>query len=306
MALTEPVRQQLSDLLAAHRVVLFMKGTRQSPQCGLSAQVVQILDECLLNYETIDVLRSPQLRNGIKQFSEWPTIPQVYIDGKFIGGCDIVHEMNASGELHRLLGVKREAPITPAISMSNSAIKALEAALADAGSGSLHLRIDAQCEAEIFIGPRRADDIEIPIHGLTFLMDRLSAGRAEGIHIDFTDGPPAGFEITHPNAPPAVKPLSAAALKLMLDGAQIVLFDVRPEDERAIAQIAGAHSLDAAGQHYLASLDRATPIAFHCHHGSRSQAAAQELVRAGFQNVYNLEGGIDAWSQSVDSSVPRY
>jgi monothiol glutaredoxin len=98
MALTEPVRQQLSDLLAAHRVVLFMKGTRQSPQCGFSAQVVQILDECLVNYETIDVLRSPQLRNGIKQFSDWPTIPQVYIDGKFIGGCDIVREMNASGD----------------------------------------------------------------------------------------------------------------------------------------------------------------------------------------------------------------
>ena len=105
MALTEPIRQQLSDLLAANRVVLFMKGTRQTPQCGFSAQVVQILDGCLLNYETIDVLRSPELRDGIKQFSEWPTIPQVYIDGKFIGGCDIVREMNASGELHRLLGV---------------------------------------------------------------------------------------------------------------------------------------------------------------------------------------------------------
>jgi monothiol glutaredoxin len=92
----------------------------------------------------------------------------------------------------------------------------------------------------------------------------------------------------------------------MLDGAQIILFDVRPEDERVIAEIAGASSLDAAGQEYLSGLDRATPIAFHCHHGSRSQAAAQQLLRAGFQNVYNPEGGIDAWSHSVDSSVPRY
>jgi monothiol glutaredoxin len=137
-------------------------------------------------------------------------------------------------------------------------------------------------------------------------MDRASAGRAEGINLDFVDGPAAGFEITNPNAPPGVKQLSAAALKLMLDGAQIILFDVRPENERVIAKIAGASSLDAAGQEYLSGLDRATPIAFHCHHGSRSQAVAQQLLRAGFQNVYNLEGGIDAWSQSVDSSVPRY
>jgi len=306
MALTEPIRQELSDLLAANRVVLFMKGTRQTPQCGFSAQVVQILDGCLLNYETIDVLRSPELRDGIKQFSEWPTIPQVYIDGKFIGGCDIVREMNASGELHWLLDVKREAPNTPAMTIGDSAIKALEAALVDAGGGSLHLRIGAQFESEIFIGPRRADDIEISVNGLTLLMDRASAGRAEGINLDFVDGRAAGFEITNPNAPPGVKQLSAAALKLMLDGAQIILFDVRPEEERVIAKIAAARSLDAVGQEYLSGLDRATPIAFHCHHGSRSQTAAQQLLRAGFQNVYNLEGGIDAWSQSVDSSVPRY
>lgn len=84
-----------------------MKGTRRVPQCGFSAQVVQILDELLPGYETVDVVRSPQMRDGIKQFSEWPTIPQLYVDGKFIGGCDIVREMNVSGELQKLLGWRR-------------------------------------------------------------------------------------------------------------------------------------------------------------------------------------------------------
>src|SRR6188472_1305283 len=104
MALSEPIRQQISGLLARERVVLFMKGSRQMPQCGFSAQVVQVLDELLPDYETVDVLRSPELREGIKEYTRWPTIPQLFVGGEFIGGCDIVREMSASGELQKLLG----------------------------------------------------------------------------------------------------------------------------------------------------------------------------------------------------------
>jgi monothiol glutaredoxin len=104
-ALSEPLRKQISDLVTGNRVVLFMKGTRRMPQCGFSAHVIQILDALLPGYETVDVLRSPELRDGIKQFSDWPTIPQLYVDGKFIGGCDIVREMNASGELQKLISL---------------------------------------------------------------------------------------------------------------------------------------------------------------------------------------------------------
>ena len=106
MSPTEPSHQQISHLVAQNRVVLFMKGTRHMPQCGFSAQVVKILDELQPSYETVDVLRSPEIRDGIKAFSEWPTIPQLYIDGVFVGGCDIVREMQASGELQELIGVK--------------------------------------------------------------------------------------------------------------------------------------------------------------------------------------------------------
>jgi monothiol glutaredoxin len=106
MSLNEPSHQHISDLVAQNRVVLFMKGTRHMPQCGFSAQVVKILDELQPSYETVDVLSSPEIRDGIKAFSEWPTIPQLYIDGVFVGGCDIVREMQASGELQELIGVK--------------------------------------------------------------------------------------------------------------------------------------------------------------------------------------------------------
>ena len=108
MALSEPLRRQLSELVANNRVVLFMKGTRLMPQCGFSAQVVQILDEQLPDYETVDVLSSPEIRGGIKEFSNWPTIPQLYVDGKFVGGCDIVREIYASGELQKLVNPASE------------------------------------------------------------------------------------------------------------------------------------------------------------------------------------------------------
>lgn len=106
MPLSESLRKQISELVAQNRVVLFMKGTRHVPQCGFSAQIVKILDALQPSYETVDVLRSPEIRDGIKAFSEWPTIPQLYVDGQFIGGCDIVREMNASGELQKLIGVQ--------------------------------------------------------------------------------------------------------------------------------------------------------------------------------------------------------
>ena len=110
MSLSEPLRKQISELVSQNRVVLFMKGNRSMPQCGFSAQVVKMLDALLPGYETVDVLRSPEIRDGIKAFSEWPTIPQLYVDGQFIGGCDIVREMHASGELQKLIGVKVSDP----------------------------------------------------------------------------------------------------------------------------------------------------------------------------------------------------
>src|SRR6188474_830761 len=104
--ISDALRSRISGLVTQNPVVLFMKGTRRAPQCGFSAQVVQILDELVPEYQTLDVLSSAELRDGIKEYSQWPTIPQLYIDGKFVGGCDIVRDLKQSGELEQLLGAE--------------------------------------------------------------------------------------------------------------------------------------------------------------------------------------------------------
>ena len=91
--------EKISALVKSNPVLLFMKGTREVPQCGFSAQVVAILDRVAPEYATFDVLADPTVREGIKEFSRWPTVPQLYVRGEFIGGCDIITEMFQSGEL---------------------------------------------------------------------------------------------------------------------------------------------------------------------------------------------------------------
>ena len=93
----------IAAMIAAKPVVLFMKGTKDAPQCGFSAQVLQILNSYGADYDTHDVLADYDLREGIKKFSNWPTIPQLYIHGKFIGGCDITMEMHKKGQLAAVL-----------------------------------------------------------------------------------------------------------------------------------------------------------------------------------------------------------
>lgn len=97
--LDENTRKFLDHLIANNKVVLFMKGNRSFPQCGFSAAVVEVLKRHGVPFETINVLQDAGVREGIKQFSSWPTIPQLYVNGEFIGGCDIVREMDANGEL---------------------------------------------------------------------------------------------------------------------------------------------------------------------------------------------------------------
>ena len=100
------VQAWIKETVTQHPVVLFMKGTPQFPQCGFSGQVVQILDYLQVPYKGINVLESGELREGIKTYSQWPTIPQLYVKGEFVGGCDIVREMFQAGELQSLMQEK--------------------------------------------------------------------------------------------------------------------------------------------------------------------------------------------------------
>ena len=103
MPLDPRTRDRIQSLVDEHEVLLFMKGHRDAPQCGFSATVVKILDSFLPAYQTFDVLSDQSVRDGIKEFSSWPTIPQLYVKGEFIGGSDIMMEMYESGELQQVL-----------------------------------------------------------------------------------------------------------------------------------------------------------------------------------------------------------
>lgn len=103
---SNPGLNRIADILKSNDVVLFMKGTALFPQCGFSSRAVAILDRLGTRYETVDVLQDPEIRAGIKEYSEWPTIPQLYVKGEFIGGSDIMMEMFESGELQELLGTE--------------------------------------------------------------------------------------------------------------------------------------------------------------------------------------------------------
>jgi monothiol glutaredoxin len=110
--ISNPVFERIQQDISTNDVVLYMKGTPVFPQCGFSAAVVQVLSNMGVKFKGIDVLTDPSLRQGIKDFSSWPTIPQLYVKGEFIGGCDIAREMYESGELKELLqsrGIQTEA-----------------------------------------------------------------------------------------------------------------------------------------------------------------------------------------------------
>src|SRR3954449_474437 len=129
----EKVRSQIDSTIKKNKVVLFMKGNRSFPQCGFSATVVSILNQLVPKYETVNVLAEATIRDGIKEYSQWPTIPQLYVDGEFVGGCDIVKSLHASGELAKLLGANVAPAAPPKLTLSPAAAKAFKDAAAEAG-----------------------------------------------------------------------------------------------------------------------------------------------------------------------------
>jgi monothiol glutaredoxin len=307
--MSESTNQKIEELVQSSPIVLFMKGNKNFPQCGFSATVVQILSGLVDNYQTVNVLSDPDIRQGIKDYSQWPTIPQLYINGEFVGGCDIVRELFASGDLQKQLGIDPSSLAPPNITISDTARDTLKGALAESPDGDVvHMRVDARFRVDLTIGPANASDLVSTSNGMEIHFDVGSIKRAEGIVIDYQKSTMGeGFKIDNPNAPGEIKQLAPKDLKSKLDAGEIVeLFDVRPDSERSIALLEGSKVLDDDGMKYAEELDRETPLAFYCHHGRRSLNAAEHFRQLGFKNLYNLAGGIDAWSQEVDGDIPRY
>lgn len=321
MDMDPQVKERITALVASDEVVLFMKGVREMPQCGFSAAVVGVLDQYLPEYTTVNVLADPAIREAVKVFSDWPTIPQLYVRGEFLGGCDIVREMDQSGELRDVLGDLVQAAEAPSVTITDAAKKMVQAALSDAGEEDfLRLSIDARFNNDLFLGSREPNDVEAESNGIKILFDGASARRANGLKIDFVDiGTGQGFKITNPNAPeghdePApqqpsaqVKSMSVQELKAKLDaGDEFELIDVRTPGEREIACIDGSKPFDAKAMAALQGLPRDRTLVFCCKSGGRSMQAAEHFLRLGFTEVYNVDGGIDAWATEIDPSLPRY
>lgn len=207
------VHARIDGMVHAERVVLFMKGTPDAPRCGFSARVAATLARHGVAYRAVDVLADPDVREGVKAYSDWPTLPQLFVDGELVGGADIVEEMDADGSLGPLLGAAER---------------------------------------------------------------------------------------------PAIQQTSAEQVAAWLAAGEVVLLDVRTDHELALASVPGARQLRTADFPELEQLPRDTRLAFLCHHGIRSQAAAEAFRQIGFTELHNVVGGIEAWSVEVDPEVPRY
>jgi len=308
MALSEQIRERIESVIHGDDVVLFMKGDRAMPQCGFSNKVVQMLDSLVEDYTTVDVLADPDIRDGIKEYSSWPTIPQLYLRGEFVGGCDIITELYATGELHEKLGRPVPERKIPTVRISDAAAARIREYTERAPGKELKLQIDARFQSSLGLAPRQEHEVEVEANGIRVLMDYSSAERADGLFIDLVESPTgAAFKIHNPNEPVEVRQLAPRDVKALLDqDKKFVFLDVRTPEERATAALPSTRLLDQATAAEIEQLPRDTMLVFHCHHGGRSQAAAEHFRGRGFTNVHNMAGGIDAWSRDVDASVPRY
>jgi len=308
MSLDPALRSRIESILTANRVVLFMKGQPTMPQCGFSAKAVGALQDLGVEFAHVNVLADPEIREGIKAYGDWPTIPQLYIDSELVGGSDIILQMAGSGELSSVLGLAAPDRTPPSITVTPAAVEMLRGALADAPGASLQLSIDASFQPNFQLAPHDDSAIAAESNGLRVQFDLASARRAEGITIDWVDDIRGkGLAIDNPNAPKAVQELAVRDADDQRRAGTLTVVDVRPADERAIAAIEGTfETFDGDNRARLEALPKDTPLAFLCHHGGRSAQAAEQFRALGFSKVYNITGGIDAWSDAVDNSVPKY
>ena len=307
MELNEAVKGKIENYVKENRIVLFMKGTRQQPMCGFSAKTVAALDSVAPDYVAVNVLDDPDIREGIKVYGNWPTIPQLYIDGELVGGCDIILNMLNSGELHQTLGLDAPDRTPPEITVTPAAAeKILEAMQGHEGIG-LHFQVDANWDAQFNLAPPAGNEIEAQSNGIRVLMDIATAQRARGATIDWVSTMQGeGLAIDLPEAPAPVKQMTVQELSERMKAGDITIVDVRAENERERASIEGSLALTRETMEKLEAMPKDTGLAFLCHHGNSSMGAAEYFRKKGFTDVSNVAGGIHAWSMEIDDSVPTY
>ena len=202
MPIDQAIRERIDGIVGSDRVVLFMKGTPAMPQCGFSAATTSILNTLVPQYTTFNVLEDAEVREGIKSYSDWPTIPQLYVGGEFMGGCDIVRQMFNSGELHDALGLEPPDRTPPDLHVSDSAAGLIREALSEQPGLAVHLRIDASWQHGFSLGRVEGHEISAESNGVTVYMDVGTAPRARGLSVDLEESlTGVTLKVDNPNVP---------------------------------------------------------------------------------------------------------
>lgn len=299
--MNEQTRQAIEELVSSNNCVLFMKGNPTHPQCGFSSNTVGILKELVGdNFSFCNVLEDNEIREGIKEYGNWPTIPQLYINKELVGGNDIVTEMFNTGELHTLLGLPQPTREPASITISEKAAENIRKSLENIGSNVLMLSIDSQYNTRFSIEEPKGYEVVSEVGDIKIYMDIATAKRADGIEIDWVeDLQGAGLVIKNPNEPKAVNQLSCDELRAgMQEGKFKHVYDVRSEPQFAAQAIEGSKRLDKENMKDIETLDKNEPLVFVCAVGNTSQGACDFYRKKGHTNVNNLVGGITAWFSS--------
>ncbi|TAL75273.1 MAG: Grx4 family monothiol glutaredoxin [Rhodanobacter sp.] len=295
-SLDSATRERIETLLQNHPVVLFMKGDRQQPMCGFSAAATNILNELLPEYHTVNVLEDAEIRDGIKEYGNWPTIPQLYVNGELVGGADIIRQMYGSGELHALFKLPAPDRTPPEITVTDAAAKAIRESMEHADGLALHLEIGRDQSAGFQLAPAGDSDIVASSNGLEIHFDPDSAQRAKGIVIDWVSTAQGeGLSLSFPGSG-KIRDLDVATLKARLAKGDITLVDVRSAASRdGLPALPQARILEDEGDGVIGTLPKDTEIAFICMRGISCRTVAERYIAHGFTHVYSVTGGMEAW-----------
>lgn len=297
--MNEQVRKHIENLVNQNTCVLFMKGTPKQPQCGFSSNTVKIIQELLgKDFITVNVLEDMEIREGIKEYGNWPTIPQLYINSELVGGNDIVTEMYNTGELQTLLGLPQPSRELPQISISEKARENILHGIENIGSHVLLLTIDSHFNTRFSIEEPKGYELIADVDGIKIYMDIGTAKRANGMEIDWVeDLQGSGLVIKNPNEPKAVNQLSQSDFQQGIqEGKFKHIYDVRSEAEFSSRSIPGSKRLDKESMQEIEKLDKNTPLVFVCNVGNTSLGACEYYRKQGYTDVNNLVGGISGWT----------
>lgn len=291
-------KEIIDNLVKNNNCVLFMKGTPENPQCGFSSNTVGILKDLVgKDFVTSNVLEDQEIREGIKEYGNWPTIPQLYIGGELVGGNDIVTEMFNTGELQAMLSLDQPERTPANISISEKAQENIKTGTENMGSNVLKLSIDPQFNTRFSIEEPKNYEIISEIGDIKIYMDIGTAKRANGITIDWVeDLQGAGLVINNPNQPKPVNQLSCDDLKKGIKEKKYQhIYDVRSEVQFKAQSIPGSKRLDKENMQLIEELPKETPLVFVCTSGATSQGACDYFHKKGFTDVSNLVGGVMAY-----------